>query len=278
MRKLHVLTAIALAALMVTCVLASCASNLGDPDAIDNYTPEVMTITTDAGVFTFENGEGDTAILVKYSGKATKDDHVEIPSMFGERRVVAIGDEAFYHLASIVEVKIPDTVESIGAFAFAECTELPSITLPTGLETIGKAAFEGCVKLTEVKLGDSLVSVDKYAFEGCTSLTSVDFPETLESIGDAAFWGCTGLSSISLPDSVTTLGTLCFYNCTGLTSISLNKNLTEIGGFAFVTETSTLKDKIDPASYEGNTYVAEYVAAISEPTAETDTEDAGSDD
>ena len=271
MRKIRALTTVVLAVLLVSLTLASCANNLGDPDAINNYTPEVMTITTDAGVFTFENGEGDTAILVKYSGKATTNDHVEIPAKFGERTVVAIGSEAFYHLASIVEVKIPDTVTSIGDYAFAECTELPSIVLPDGVETIGRGAFEGCVKLTSVDLGESLVSVGEFAFKGCSALGALDLPATTSSIGDAAFWGCSGLTSLDLPDSVTTVGTLCFYDCTGLTSISLNKNLTEIGRFAFVTANSTLKDKIDPASYEGNEYVAQYVADIAEPTVETDT-------
>lgn len=271
MRKIRTLVALVLAA-MLTCALTSCPSGLGDRDAINNYTPEIMTVTTDAGVFTFANGEGDTAILVKYDGKATKDDYVVIPEKFNDRTVVAIGDEAFYHLASIVEVKIPDTVTSIGAFAFAECTELPSITLPDGVETIGRGAFEGCAKLASVQLGNSLVEIGEYAFKGCEALTAVQFPGTLEKIGYAGFWGCASLSTIRLPDSVTEVGTLCFYECKGLESISLNKNLTEIGPFAFVTATSTLKDKIDASSYEGNKYVADYVAGIAEPTVETETE------
>ena len=130
MRKIHVLTAAVLAVMMLcTLPLASCANKKGDPDAINDYTPEVMTIKTDKGVFTFENGEGDTAILVSYAGKATSNDEVEIPALFNNRRVVEIGAGAFYHLASIVKVTIPETVQVIGDNAFAACTELPAITV-----------------------------------------------------------------------------------------------------------------------------------------------------
>ncbi|MCQ2429408.1 MAG: leucine-rich repeat domain-containing protein [Clostridia bacterium] len=269
MRKIRVLSAV-LAAVLMTCLLASCTANIGDPDAINDYVPEVMTVTTDNGVFTFANGEGDTAILVKYSGKATTDDHVVIPEKFNDRKVVAIGDSAFYHLASIVEVKIPETVESIGAFAFAECTELPSITLPDAVETIGKCAFEGCTKLTEVKFPASLQTIGDFAFANCTALPSVTLPASLTTIGKAAFEYDTALTAIEIPASVTTIGPLCFYDCTGIESIKLTDNITEIGPFCFVTEKSTLKDKIDLTGLDPEGYVAKYVAAIAEPTPETE--------
>lgn len=271
MRKIRFLSAV-LAAVLMTCLLASCTAGIGDPDAINDYVPEVMTITTDKGVFTFANGEGDTAILVSYSGKATTDDHVEIPAMFNDRKVVAIGEKAFYHLASIVEVKIPETVRSIGDFAFAACTELPSITLPDAVETIGKCAFEGCTRLTEIKLSASLTTIGEFALSNCTSLGSITIPEGVTELCDAAFWGDTKLASIEVPASVTKIGTLCFYNCTGLESVKLTDNVTEIGEFCFVTEKSTLKDKIDLSGLDKDGYVAKYVAAIAEPTTEAETE------
>lgn len=269
MRKIRILSAV-LAAVLMTCLLASCTANIGDPNAISDYVPEVMTITTEKGVFTFANGEGDTAILVKYSGKATTNDHVEIPAVFNDRKVVAIGDKAFYHLASIVEVIIPDTVESIGAFAFAECTELPSITLPAAVETIDKSAFEGCTKLTEIKLPASLQTIGEFAFANCTALPAVTLPGAVTEIGKAAFWDNTALTAIEIPASVTTIGDLCFYNCKALESIKLTDNITKIGAFCFVTEKSTLKDKIDLTGLDPEGYVAKYVAAIAEPTPETE--------
>lgn len=268
MRKFRILTAAVLAVMML-CVLplASCANQKGDPDAINDYTPEVMTIKTDKGVFTFENGEGDTAILVSYAGKAISNDEVDIPEMFNNRRVVEIGAGAFYHLASIVKVNIPDTVQVIGDNAFAACTELPAITLPAGLVSISQSAFAGCTKLTTVDTSKctALKSIGDKAFWECTALESPVLPSTLESIGDAAFWGCSSIKTVALPDSLKTLGTLAYYNCTGIESIRLN-NTQELGDYAFVLEGSTLKDKIDTSNISNETILA-YIAAIKEPTA-----------
>lgn len=264
--------AVALCAMLLVGALASCANGLGDRNAINDYTPEIMYISNDQGVFTFANGEGDTAILVKYAGKKTTDDHVVIPEKFNDRVVTAIGDGAFYHLASIVEVKIPETVKTIGAYAFAECTELPSITLPAGAEVIKEYAFAGCTKLESVSLGTSLLTVGDFAFHGCTALKDAALPATTEKIGDGAYWSCKALTSFTAPAALTQIGTLCFYECTGLETIKLTNAITKIGSFAFVTETSTLKDKIDTTAFSADSYVAKYVADIAEPTVEETTE------
>lgn len=294
MRKIRLLSA-ALAAVLMVCLLASCTAGLGNPDAINDYVPDVMTWEDPetGGVFTFAYGEGDTAILVKYSGKITSGDHVTIPEFFDQknskkaaetgenseedaivarRKVVAIGDHAFYHLASIVEVKIPDTVKTIGDFAFAECTELPAITLPDAVVSVGRFAFEGCTKLTDVKLDAALETIGEFAFANCTALESITLPENVTELGKAAFWGDVKLAAIEMPASVTKLGALCFYNCENLQSVKLTDNITEIGEFCFVTEKTSLKDKIDVSGLAKDGYVARYVAAMAEPTTEAETE------
>lgn len=263
--------ALALSCILLVASLASCAVGLGDPDAINNYTPEVKTITTDKGVFTFEEAAGDTAILVGYNGRATKDDHVEIPAEFNGRPVVGIGDKVFYNLAAVVEVKIPDTVTSIGQFAFANCTELTEITLPAGLQTIGEAAFHGCTKLETVDLGDALVLIDDYAFMNCSVLTNITLPATLESIGMYAFAYDTALTSFEAPAALKKIDTLAYYNCTGLTSIKLSNTLETFGEFVFVTETTTMKAIIDTTSYAEDSKAAEYVANMADTVIEEDT-------
>ena len=267
MRKL---LAIALACILMVATLASCAAGLGDPDAINNYTPEVKTITTDKGVFTFEEADGETAILVGYNGKATKDDHVVIPSTFNDRTVTVIGEKAFYSLAAIVEVTIPDTIVEIDKYAFARCTELTAINLPAGLLEIDDYAFAECDKLASVNLGSSITTIGEKAFWGCTALTNITLPATLAEIQDAAFWGCTALTAVEFPASVKTIGTLAYYNCTGIESIKFNKDDITIGEYAFVTEGSTLKDKIDVSNLAEGSKVLEYVNNIAEPAEETE--------
>ena len=263
--------ALALSCILLVATLASCAVGLGDPDAINNYTPEVKTITTDKGVFTFEEALGDTAILVGYNGRATKDDHVEIPTEFNGRPVVGIGDKVFYNLAAVVEVKIPDTVVSIGQFAFANCTELTAITLPAGLQTIGEAAFHGCTKLESVDLGKALVSIDDYAFMNCPVLANITLPATLETIGMYAFAYDVALTSFEAPAALKKIDTLAYYNCTGLTSIKLSDAIETFGEFVFVTEKTTMKAIIDPTSYGADSEAAKYVAAMADTVIEEDT-------
>ena len=260
--------AVALAALLLVGSLASCVSR--DPDAIDEYTPEVDYLVTDQGTFYFEEAEGETAILVDYNGKATKDDHVVIPSTFYGRTVTVIGEKAFYSLASVVEVTIPDTVVKIDKYAFARCTELRAINLPDGTLEVSAYAFAECDKLASANLGKSLTTIGEKAFWGCVALSEVDLPATVETIGDAAFWGCTALTAVEFPASVKTIGTLAYYDCTGIQSIKFHKDDITIGDFAFVTDGSTLKDKIDVSNLSEGSKVLEYVNAIAEPAPETE--------
>ncbi len=45
--------------------------------------------------------------------------------------------------ASLTEIALPDTLESVGAFAFYVCRKLRKIRLPNGLRHIGERAFSG---------------------------------------------------------------------------------------------------------------------------------------
>ena len=230
--------AVALAALLLVGSLASCIS--ANPDAIDDYTPEVDYLVTEQGTFYFEEAEGETAILVKYNGKATKDDHVKIPATWGDRTVTTIGKEAFSGKAAIVGVDIPATVTKIDYQAFAGCTELKEVVLPDGLLEIGKQAFANCTALTSVKFGKSLTAIDAEAFWKCDKLTTLELPASLETIGDGAFWMCTGLTSVTFPASLKKIGELGFYHCYNLKDVVVPEGV-EMGEYVFAV------DEKDPA-------------------------------
>lgn len=255
--------AVLAAAVLVFSAAACTNSNTGD--TIGEYTPDENTYITEKGTFTFEEGAGDTAVLVKYVGKATKDDDVVIPDTFNGRDVAAIGNEAFYALAAVKSVKIPDTVVSIGDYAFADCTSLESIELPDSTVSIGDYAFNNCTALASVELGKSVKNIGDFAFKGCTALSEIPFPDSLESIGNGSFWACTALTEIST-NKLTKIGTLAFYNCTALESIDLSNDLEEIGEFAFVSETTTFKDKIDTTSFSEGSVAAKYYADMADAT------------
>ncbi len=274
--------ALAMVAVLLVCSLASCATGLGVSDAIGEYAGDKKYMTDEAGnTFYFQEAEGETAILTEYVGKATRDDKVKIPETFNDRTVTAIGDKAFYNLASVISVEIPKTVTEIGEFAFAGCTSLPSITLPAAVTKIGDRAFTGCTALTSVKWGLAdekagdvvLTTIGADAFRNCTALKDIPLPTTLKAIGNGAFFGCVALTELVIPESVETIGDLAYYECKGLESIKLHDKLTAegLGDFIFSLQSSTLKDKIDTSNLTKDSDAWKYVDAMAEPTPEETT-------
>ena len=265
--------ALAMVALLLVCSLASCTS--GSDGSIGDYAPEVNYLSTESGTFYFKEAEGDTAILTKYVGIATSDDHVKIPSTFNDRVVTGIGDGAFYNLAAIVEVEIPDSIVTIGANAFARCTELTHITIPGSVLEIGESAFLECTAMTKVEFSFGLETIGEKAFYGCSALTDINLPTSLQSIEKGAFAFCKALPELKVPASVVSIGELAFTDCVGIESITFANASTNIGFGAFEHEDGTnLKDKFVTNALAADSKVMTYVNSLSDsPETEPVTEE-----
>ena len=214
------------------------------------------------GTLSFEDGIGDTAIISDYVGVHTA--HiVTIPANVGpaeaERKVTAIGKEAFYYCTSIKTVVIPEGVTYIGDYAFAGCTGLESIIIPASVTSIGKGAFNGCSSLAEIKFADGsqLLSIGDYAFNDCitlglkkgaddtTEVVSIELPEGLLTIGKEAFRDCVAMTSFKTPASLKSIGDMAFYNCEGFNQENAKLDLS-----ASVNITITYEPKIDEVTGE----------------------------
>ena len=68
------------------------------------------------------------------------------------------------------DIEIPETVTTIG-MAFQKCASLVQLVIPEGVETIGEEAFQNCSSLERVQLPKSLRVIGKGAFSGCPKLT-----------------------------------------------------------------------------------------------------------
>lgn len=274
--------AVALAALMALSMVA-CTGGGNVDDSIDDYTADENELITDTGTFTFAEGAADTAVLVSYRGKATHNDKVTVPKTFNNRPVTVIGERAFYQLSSVVEVVLPSTITAVKEYAFAGCVNLSALTwkdeatgavssgnaLPDGVESIGMCAFADCSSLATLGLGKSLETIGDFAFASCTKLTEINLPDTTETVGEGAFWKCSALTAFD-SNNVKKIGTLALYECVSIEKITLSDLVEEIGAFAFVTETSTLKDKIDVDSFKNNKYLIKYYDEIAEPEKDED--------
>jgi len=260
MKKIALILLIALACIsFAACTGGDPAAN-ADANELENYTPPSTEYKIDTGTLKFEDGPAESAVITGYSPNseyATKVHTVEIPAEINERKVTAIGAEAFYYMTLVEGVVLPETVESIGNFAFAGCTNLKTVAFPTSLTKIGEYAFQGCTALGKVTFkGNALEEIDSFAFNECSALTTISLPEGLKIIGNQTFGNCAAIAEIKAPSTLEKIGTFAFYGCAGLNkegALTLSVSITEIGEFAFEGI-----NKLYIVAPEGS-YAAEYV-------------------
>lgn len=168
----------------------------------------------------------DTATIEKYVGS---EEAVVIPAEIDGVEVKAIGEDAFSSNEYIVEVIIPDGVETIGTEAFLNCPNLEEIFIPDGVESLGRLSFFMCESLEEVNLGSGISAIGENTFYGCENLLSIALPDTITEIGAHAFAECTGLESIQIPSSVTSIEDEAFKNCLSMKQITLPSSVEDFG-------------------------------------------------
>lgn len=98
--------------------------------------------------------------------------------------------EAFQRSSSLVSIRLSRRLLSIGERAFFDCTSLKDIELPTCLEKIGIKAFENCKSLTAITIPRSALKVNNYAFSGCESMRRINVLCYFTSLDDYALSYC----------------------------------------------------------------------------------------
>ncbi len=106
----------------------------------------------------------DGVKITKYTGS---DKDVVIPDFIDGKKVLAIGDKAFYK-ADITSVTFGKYVRTVGLKAFAACSSLKSVEFNDDLQVIGAYAFFSDKAITKIVFGNGLRAVRENAF-------SVDF-------------------------------------------------------------------------------------------------------
>ena len=66
--------------------------------------------------------------------------------------------------ASLEEIILPRTINSLGALSLSECRKLAKVQLPKNLNTIGTSAFFGDDKLTGIRIPQNVTSIGDGAF------------------------------------------------------------------------------------------------------------------
>ena len=183
------------------------------------------TVETDGALFTVT--ETQTGVTVTgYTGTSAE---VRIPEVIGEKRVTAIGQNAFVDNAVITKLYIPDSVTVIGAGALEGMTALRALRTPILGETEDKPQFLG-----------SLFGGEQYADNGKyvpASLEYLELGEGMTVLADFALFECDDLICVTLPESMTTVGVYSFYHCKSLLAVN-TEHLTEVAEHAFDSSTS----------------------------------------
>ena len=151
-------------------------------------------------------------------------------------RLESIGSEAFSGCVALSDkIILPETVTSIGISAFENCKSMSAISLSIGLTSIGNSAFKNCISLREIYMPNTITSIGSEAYYGCINLVAAALPTTLTSISDGLFNGCKKLADFDYPTAITTIGNSAFYGCSSLTIVDLSecRLLTSIGNSAF---------------------------------------------
>lgn len=173
-----------------------------------------------------------------------------------EDGITSIDTEAFYGY-DFMDVKLPNTLETIGRKAFGGCKSLDSITLPASLKTIGELAFDGCYALTEICVEDgnnAYCDMDGVLFSK-PDLALVQYPtgkggnytvpENVTSINNLAFCN-TNIESVTIEGSLTSIGRKAFYGCSDLKSVYIDGEVDRVDDYAFA-----FCEQLSEVEYEG---------------------------
>ena len=233
--------------------------------------PEPNNAEENLKVYEFEfHADADSYSIKKYNIEGLEDKDILLPSLYKNKKVTSIDEEAFtgIKLASGKKLFISETLEKLEAdfltgllnfedinptnvvinpknkyFTFDEKGNLIDkvnkkiiivkdiSTLPTDIEVIGKNAFSNST-ITELILPASVKKIEEGAFYSCSNLEKVTLNEGLETIGKNAF-SETGIKEIIVPKSVKTLEAGAFANSMFLTTVTLQEGLETIGEYVF---------------------------------------------
>ena len=138
--------------------------------------------------------------------------------------IETIKPATFYGAHHILSLTIPNSVSSIGAYAFCGCRGLTSVVIPNSVTTIENNTFSSCIGLISVIFGNSLKSISWEAFSNCSELMSIIIPNSVTIIGNESFMNCKNLKSVFIGSGVNTMSYDVFRGCTELSSIAISSD------------------------------------------------------
>lgn len=124
---------------------------------------EVLTYEKDGAVLEYENRKEGIAIT-GYQGVRSE---LHIPAEIDDCPVTEIQKKAFFNVAGLYRIFIPDTVCVIGDWAFSHCRDLEEVFLKRKAYEFGRSVFLECESLKRIcvlEIGEDEVPKDQKSF------------------------------------------------------------------------------------------------------------------
>lgn len=125
-----------------------------------------------------------------------------------------IGQECFAGCTGLKSINLPSGLKTLGDFVFFG-SGLVEVAVPEGINTIPYSCFMECRQLAKVTIPVSVMEIGGEAFSNCVALKDIKLPEGLMSIGPCCFYN-TGISKIEIPSSVVNINGGAFSHCSSL--------------------------------------------------------------
>ena len=163
-------------------------------------------------------------------------DHKALLNIILPDKLESISYGAFYGCINLESIVLPEGLKRIeggGPGTFQSCQSLRSVSFPSTLEYIGPDTFRGCRLLNDVALPEGLTSIAHGTFESCTSLEKFVLPKGIQRVEYGAFGSCTSLKEVEFNEGLEELGYHAFYYCSNLTKVTLPSTLESCGNELF---------------------------------------------
>ena len=207
---------------------------------------------------TFEEGSSLTTIEARALEGLVSLNHVDLKYC---TKLQEIDNYALNHCASLTDISLPQSLNSIGRYAFQGCTSLKKLTVPAKLSQIGRYAFVDTNKI-EIYFKASVLpkgleekwneDVAAYYLGVSDVVSSGEWEYALTEDGDASIVAYHGSATDIALDKIDghdiiSIGGKVFQNNTSLRSITLPETLTGIYQNAFA-GTTELQEITIPAA------------------------------
>ena len=124
------------------------------------------------------------------------------------RSSAIIAKSGLYLLAASNSSAYFDGVKKVNTNAFYGLAYIKEIILPESVTALSSSAMQFCTGVQRVVLSSKITSIPLYAFYSCTNLTSITLSEAITDIGNYAFQK-SGIVKINIPSKVKTIYIYC---------------------------------------------------------------------